>query len=550
MLTLSLKSRAGSTYAISVKGEEAQEIPGAFINQFSYVKYYSEIPPTRYALEKLVEWCENRNVQLEIPTPVLVQLNREDHRRTVFTGGEFTADDRLYQHQKEGVQFLIENKEYNNGVFRVLVADDPRLGKSAQTLVALKQGTPGRVLVLCPKALLYQWEEYINTWFVVPQLQVLRLEGTEKQRLEKFKAFMQFEVGGWQFVLTNWESLYMKSLDLINFSWEAVIGDEAHRLKSRTSKISLAMKRIKTNSIFLLSATFVEHLPVDWWSPLNIIAPDRYSSYWRFAGHYVHSNFDGYGIGFTSPKDTDIMKDDVKPYILQRKSDDVANMPEKIYETLYCEMEDWHKAFYIELQKKTRVELSEGTLTMPNVISRITRLRQASIHPVLLDAAFHEKGYETGKLAMLRAFIEDTVPPNEQAIIYCSFIEGCRAAHAVLADSPSFIYAGDHAHESDIEKFQKGEHRIMISTIGKGGIGLNLFNANYVIFLDMPFSTVQYRQAEERVRAVGKSGSVYVVKLATVGTIDSYVNRLVEGKIDHVTESEIIINIQKWLLNE
>ena len=544
-MQVTIKAKQGTMYALAVDGVGAEQAPASYVNFFDRKKGYAELPPTPMALEQFLNWARDVGVDLKVPTPIHVAMEKEERKRDLFSWasvveGRDELDNRLYEHQKIGVAYALINKQFNGGKFRLLIADDPRLGKSPQSLVALKNSEPGRVLILCPKALLLQWKTYVETWLEPDGFRSLVLRGSEKTRKQDLDTFFQFEEEGWKVVITNWESMYMNSLNLNSRGFVYFIGDEAHKLKNRKSKIVTAVGNLTIPNIILLSATFVEDMPSDWWAPLNIIAPNRYTSYWRWVGHYIESYWGGYGIEFGAPRHMDIMKDDVRPYILQRRSDEVADMPEKIKETLVCEMADWHEEFYRKLETQTRIELSEGILSVPNVISRITRLRQAAVHPMLLDKEFDGRGYETGKMEMLKILFEDVIPFDQQAIIYCSFIDGCEAIRRTLEDHASFIYAGAQAYESDIQKFQDGEHRIMIGTPGKGGVGLNLFNANYVVFADMPWSTISVRQAEERVRAIGKQGPVYVYTLALANTVDAYVTAKVQAKLANVGESEVL----------
>ncbi len=552
LLTLSLKARKGMLYALALQGKEAPNAPAAFVNYFSYQTDYAELPPTMYAFKKLEGWCASNNIDLNVSTPVRRAIEEFSAKRQVFDESPVVDDLRLYPHQNEGVRFLLNNYNFNGGKFRALLADDPRLGKSVQALAALRQSPPGTLLVLCPKPLLLQWVQYVSEWLLDDTAQqefdLCVLEGNEKQRTQQLETFFKFPAKGrWKVVVSNWESLYMTKLNLVGRKWDYFLGDEAHRLKNRKSRISNAVKQLNARSMLLLSATFVENWPADWFNPLNTIESTVFGSYWRWCGHYIKARFDSYGIEFSEVKDTDVLRDHVAPYILQRHAESVADMPEKLHEVVLCSMDSWHEEFYRRLEKATRVELSEGTLAIPNVVSRLTRLRQAAVHPALLDPALKEKGYETGKLATLLSLFENVVPADEQAIVYSSFVEGCQAAARVLGDFNTFVYAGEHNNASDIEKFQQGEHRVMLATPQKGGVGLNLYNANYVVFLDVPWSTIALRQAEERVRAIGKKGPVYVLTLALANTVDSYVAQRVASKLANVSESDAVALAREYL---
>jgi SNF2 family DNA or RNA helicase len=141
------------------------------------------------------------------------------------------------------------------------------------------------------------------------------------------------------------------------------------------------------------------------------------------------------------------------------------------------------------------------------------------------------------KLNTLIEYIETQIPENEQIIIYSTFRNGQRSAQWALekAGISSMLF-----DEKTVDEFKNGDYRVLCSTVRKGGVGLNLYNADWVIFLDLPWSTVDYRQARERVRANNKQGTVVVVNMIAKDTVDEYVYNNILTKLSKVKESEVV----------
>ncbi len=513
--------------------------------QHGYIDYFHEatntqFPPTRKSLE-LIKNYKKTDIQI---SPVVVNyLDQEDKKRKVFLDTNNYYDQKLYEHQNVGVNFGIANYKYNQKKIRLILADDPRLGKSAQALKILdyfKNEHSGNKLILCPKALTAQWEHYVKEWTDFSPVVVL---GNAYKRSQIFR---MGEKSSDLIFITNFETLNSHNFEQLNFEWDFIIADEAHRFKNRKSKTVKNFRTLKYKSLILISATFIENMPDDYWSPLNLLDSIMFGSYWRFAGHYCDTVEGSYGLMRLGVKNSDILKEQLTPYVLQRKSDEVANMPEKIYETVFCETEKWHLDYYKKIQDVVFLDLSDGNeLTIPNQISRMIRLKQASLHPILIDKEYKAE-LKIGKFATAYELISE-LNQNEQVIIYSSFVKGCEIVNEVLKEFGSFVYVGEHANTENISKFQNGEYRIMCTTPQKGGIGLNLFNANYCIFLDLPYSSILLRQAEERIRSVGKKGPVKIINLQLQDSIDTIINDMLENKLSNIEETDILYNLKRFI---
>lgn len=543
---LNLKKNKGQPIAISVVGPNAHKIPGAFINGFAHPKIdESELPFSSLTVGHVLQWAQSNNVEIEVhPTVQQALLADSSKYKTAQSDAAaylqkhpYIFEEKLYAHQRQGVHFALTNYFYNNKQLRVLFADDPRLGKSPLAIATLDAlNMSGHILILCPKALVHQWATYVQTWS--RNNATIILDGDTKRKKLLFHSAQELhdELFPVYFV-TNWETLRSMP-ELVEHKWSAFIGDEAHKLKNRKSGISQLVSQIQTPHILLLSATFVENFPNQWWNPLHTIKPDVFTSYWRWYQNYIESAQGYHGLTPVRPQNIEIMKQQVAPYILQRRSDDVVDMPEKIYETIYCELTGNTKRLYDQLKRSITAEFEE--LDLPNKVAKIMALRQAAIHPALLDNNHWQTNMVDGKLATLQTIVEQ-LPENESVLIFSSFVEACKiAAYTVRQAGNVGVYAGANANDDFITQFQNKQLRILCCTPQKGGVGLNLFVANYVIFVDLPWSTIDIRQAEERVRAMGKREPVQIIRLIANNTIDEYVFTKILNKLNNVSQAEVL----------
>ncbi len=527
----------------------------------------AELPPVPSVLRWVLEYEKATPFPFVVPREVYSWLEEEISARKAFEEEHLVAQqykryEDLWDFQRESLHFGVANFFYNEGTLRALIADDPRLGKSPQALAILSvlagvdtlTVSDRNILILCPKAVIPQWVRYVNEWFFPccenAEVRVIPLTGAVKERNLKLQAelqaFLQEDEAGsssrlkpavFRVFITNWEYMYYEE-DIGMLGWWAFIGDEAHKIKNRNSRISEYARRIPAKHVLLLSATFVENLPLDWWSPLNVIKPTVFSSFWRFAGWFTRFEYD---FAAKAPKpvsaaNTGILKEFLSPYVLQRRASEVASLPEQVFETVYCALDDVPRRFYDKVKKEVFLQLTSGeTLAITDALSQLLRLRQAALHPKLLDP-YYFTNPETGKIAAAVQIISEL--PDEQVVVYSSFIGGCRLIQEALGRENCIVYTAEDKPDK-ITPFLDGKVRVLATTPMKGGVGLNLFNANVVIYLDFPLSSIAYRQSVERTRALGKSGKVFVYFLIAHDTVDEHVFSLLHRKLDVVKESEI-----------
>lgn len=77
----------------------------------------------------------------------------------------------LYPFQAAGVEHAVE--QYRRGRQALLLADDPGLGKSAQSLIIAKEMGFKRLLVICPASLRLNWLREIEMWHGGPAQAIL-----------------------------------------------------------------------------------------------------------------------------------------------------------------------------------------------------------------------------------------------------------------------------------------------------------------------------------------------------------------------------------------
>jgi SNF2 family DNA or RNA helicase len=70
----------------------------------------------------------------------------------------------------------------------------------------------------------------------------------------------------------------------------------------------------------------------------------------------------------------------------------------------------------------------------------------------------------------------------------------------------------------------------MLCTWQKMGIGHTLTAANYVIFVDTPWTDADFQQCADRIYRIGQNKKCFIITLITKGTYDERVQEILEKK--------------------
>lgn len=178
---------------------------------------------------------------------------------------------RLFPYQQEGV---LQMERWRG---RMVLGDDPGLGKTAQALVWLDAHPELRpAVVVCPATIKFVWEREAKAWMgITPKVEILK--GKNGKSLPKADLYIiNYDI------LSGWID-ELKKLNL-----QVIIGDEIHYIKSPKSIRTKAFKSLCKGVPYVLplSGTLMLNRPAEGFIPLNIVAPSVFPSFTKYAFRY------------------------------------------------------------------------------------------------------------------------------------------------------------------------------------------------------------------------------------------------------------------------
>ncbi|XP_029556569.1 DNA excision repair protein ERCC-6-like isoform X2 [Salmo trutta] len=176
--------------------------------------------------------------------------------------------DKLYDHQQEGVAFLYGL--HRDGRQGGILADDMGLGKTIQVISFLSgmydADLVKHTLLIMPTSLIKNWTKEFAKW--TPGMRVKEFHGTSKvernRNLEKIQRRGGVIITTYQMLITNWERL--SSYNGREFKWDYVILDEAHKIKTSSTKTAKSAHAIPARNRVLLTGTPVQNNLREMWA--------------------------------------------------------------------------------------------------------------------------------------------------------------------------------------------------------------------------------------------------------------------------------------------
>ncbi|MCA2967410.1 MAG: SNF2 helicase associated domain-containing protein [Acidobacteriaceae bacterium] len=440
----------------------------------------------------------------------------------------FTGELRGYQREGLGwLQFL------NRFQFGGCLADDMGVGKTAQVLALLETRRAARAageaigpsLVVAPRSLIFNWQREAARF--TPQMRTLDFTGLGRS-LE--------QIGEVDVILTTYGTLRRDIVTLQSQPFDYVILDEAQAIKNFGSASAKAARLLKATHRLTMTGTPVENHLGELWSLFEFLNPGM-------LGKASVLRLSGAGSRTVAPETRELLAAGLRPFLLRRTKEQVAReLPAKVEQTLFCELEPDERKLYNELRDHYRSSLLGGNSRTWNkrklqVLEALLRLRQASCHPGLVDKK-RATGSST-KLDTLLSQLEEVLQEGHKALIFSQFTSLLALVRAQLdAQGATYEYLDGKTRDrqAPVERFQTDpDCKLFLISLKAGGVGLNLTAADYVFLLDPWWNPAVEAQAIDRTHRIGQDKPVFAYRLIAKDTVEERVLELQSSKRELAT---------------
>ncbi|MGD8707572.1 MAG: DEAD/DEAH box helicase [Nitrosopumilaceae archaeon] len=471
----------------------------------------------RYPLEILSKSAWQRKViKTFAPKPALPPIKHKLNRAK--SGDQFRG--KLLNFQKEGLDFLLKSSG------NALLADEMGLGKTVQTLSYVateKQTFP--VLVVAPLVTLQNWNREISK-FVKKKSRNGRILESESPSTTIIRTGKLEELPKTDFYIINYELLYKRLPDLEKLNIKTVVCDEVHNLRSKTTQKYKAVKKLAGQSSVTyrigLSGTPIYNRGSEIWPIVDILKPGLLGSFKEFCEYFCYVNEKGKAIVLENKRAS--LRNELQKHVMLRrkKSDVLKELKDKVR---YKEVIDADTEYYLEELDKIWTKLEEEQKDAE------TEFKKSASYQRAIQSERQVAGI--AKLPHVINFVKNIMEIEESVVVFCHHKVIHKLLHEKLEEfSPVSIIGGqsDSMRQDQIDKFQKGESKLMIAGLRAGNVGINLTRAKYVIFAELDWSPAIHRQAEDRLHRIGQKNTVFAYYLIGNGTLDDHVANILVDK--------------------
>ena len=516
--------------------------------------------------------------------------------------------------QIPGAAFLVAQRN-------VLLADQPGLGKTIQTLAAvIELDIRGMILVVAPRtAVNVTWPEEIAQW-LGPKEHVTVINSTLKPEARakaiRIANLRATNAGHREWILVGPNYLriradldgngnYLRDAkgdkiirvvnegipDLFQIHWNAIIVDESHQTlagatgnlkKQSAQRRGLGALKLAPNGIRIaMSGTPFRGKTENLWGTLNWLAPDKYTSYWKWIKrHYgIVDNYSPFGPAVVKGDkilDETRFFSELKPIMVRRTKNEVQkDLPPKTYGgthldpldtkspvAVWLPMSTRQTKQYLEIEKEAIITLNAmgDELTVNGVFAELIRCKQvANASVARKDSDSVCPAIPSNKIEWIVDFLQDRIEAGTKTIVASQFTQFIDLLSSELhsAKVKHYVFTGktnDKERAFIKTEFQKdtGDMVILLNTHA-GGVSLTLDAADDVVIADQTFIPDEQEQVEDRAHRVSRNHNVTIWNLASLGTIDETIAQMNQDRgeaISSILDSQRGVTYAKTLVSK
>ena len=274
----------------------------------------------------------------------------------------------------------------------------------------------------------------------------------------------------------------------------------------------------------------------------------KYKKFWALSGTPIERDLEDVmnimklvdpTINLTVLKKTSkhIVKERLKNYILRRLKKDVL-----------ADLEEFEDVEHIIKLSKLQEKRYEDLL-LNHTFSKTENLKLFSSLKEICD--LDKKTKSSSKIDFSIELIQKIVERNEKGIVFSFWIEPLKILERRLKKEKisAFLFTGEldkEEREKTLDRFKTEENSSMLLCSGKiASEGLNLTEANHVIFLNSWWNPSINNQARDRILRIGQNKKAFIHKLFTKNTIEDELRNILSSKTELTDEV-----VEKLVLKE
>lgn len=409
---------------------------------------------------------------------------------------------KLYDFQK---QILNMTKDRNHVAYYL----DMGLGKTFVGSEKMKQLGNKVNLVICQKSKVNDWIQHFKDYY--SEYEIINLTKEKQDILLKPITKPTIYIINYELTFRRQYLRYLKDFTLLL--------DESSLIQNEHAKRTKFILNMNPTNIILLSGTPVGGKYENLWSQCRLLGwYINKSSFWQ---RYIQTRLIEVN-GFNLPIVTGYMNvGDLKQNLRDHgavflKSSEVLDLPEQVETKQLIEPIPAYKSF----RKNSIIEIDDDTLVGDNILKKMLYERQLCGQ------------YNTKKLDTLKEIMEST---SNRLIIFYNFTKE-KDLIVSLCEKLKKPYSIINGEIKDLKAYQENDDSVTIVQYQAGAMGLNLQQANKIIYFTLPLSSELFEQSRKRIHRIGQDKTCFYYYLITKGSIEEKILKTLQMRKDYTNE--------------
>jgi SNF2 family DNA or RNA helicase len=390
-----------------------------------------------------------------------------------------------------------------------------------------------RVLIVAPLSILGVWQDEFNN-FADFDYNLAVLTGTSAKKIDTLR---HLNGSALQVAVINYESAWRLEKELTAWNPDLIIADEGHKIKTHNISASKAMHRLGARARYrlLLTGTPVTNKAIDVFSQYKFLNPAIFGqSFYAFRNRY----FDMVGYGNHTPVLKKSMERELTEKIhsiaYRATKAECLDLPETTDIIRKVELEPQAMLLYRNLVKDSYAELSEGEVTITNVLTKLLRLSQLTGGFLGSDDSSKAEQVSTAKLKVLEDIIDSALEENKKLVVIARFIPEINAICRMLDKKGvrySLLTGSVKDRDEQVAQFQNyPDVPVFVGQIATAGLGITLTAASTMVFYSLDYSMSNFEQTKARIHRAGQRMPCTYIYLTAAGTVDEKILKALKNK--------------------
>ncbi|MBC9953468.1 DEAD/DEAH box helicase [Leucobacter sp. cx-42] len=425
-----------------------------------------------------------------------------------------------------------------------LLADEPGLGKTAQSVLAASVADAYPLLVVVPNVVKMNWAREVERW--TPQRSVTVIHGDGRD----MDAFADVFV-------VNYDILDRHLSWISRFGFKGMVVDEAHMIKNVQSQRSKAVLSIAES--IRERTPGVQPLTIALSGTPLINEVDDFRAIWRFLGWTdaekpgpeLMAKLENNGWTPADPAFYPAARESVVSMgiVRRRKIDVAADLPAKRVVDLPVELDDDLGRGIRDAETKLARKLLDrfttikggklGAKLSDEAIIRMVcmqELEEANASADGLNVFSMVRTIGEAKASLAVDYTAQLARSVGKVVFFAKHIHVMDRAEAQLAEMglKTVSIRGDQTatfRQEQIDAFNKDpEVAVAVCSLTAAGVGVNLQASSNVVLAELSWTDAEQTQAIDRVHRIGQVEPVTAWRIIAAQTIDARIAELIDGK--------------------